>query len=106
MNTTPHPYAALVAAIEAIVDAKVSARLQQAGHTTPGPRSIRTARGVDLPTLAAKSGISKATISRLERGEIRQPKIETLNALARALGVSEQEYRQSVATLLQATEAA
>jgi DNA-binding XRE family transcriptional regulator len=100
-SVTPHPYRALIDALEVIIDAKVSARLQQAGHGTPDPRSLRISRGVDLPTLASKSGISKATLSRLERGLIKQPTVDTMNRAARGLGIPEITYRESIAAMLQ-----
>jgi hypothetical protein len=61
--TTParHPAGELLAALTHYIDS-ISARLQQSGHGTPNPRALRIGRGIDLPVLAAKSGISKATI--------------------------------------------
>ena len=43
--------------------------------------------GLTQETLAAKSGVSRVTIARLEAGE-QDPHYETLLALARGLGVS------------------
>src|SRR3954468_4971452 len=50
-----------------------------------GPRlkRLRTRRGVTLTELAAKTGISKSTLSRLENGE-RKPSLELLLPLAEA----------------------
>src|SRR3954453_7834009 len=50
-----------------------------------GPRlkRLRTHRGVTLTELAAKTGISKSTLSRLESGQ-RKPSLELLLPLAEA----------------------
>lgn len=47
----------------------------------------RQLRGMTLSELARESGVSKGTISRLERGEIRSPRVETVERVAEALGV-------------------
>jgi transcriptional regulator with XRE-family HTH domain len=49
----------------------------------PRLRSIRTRRGVTLTALAAQTGISKSTLSRLESGQ-RRPSLELLLPLAEA----------------------
>jgi transcriptional regulator with XRE-family HTH domain len=49
-------------------------------------RALRAARGMSLGDLAAASGTGKATLSRLEAGQA-NPTVETLYALADALGV-------------------
>ncbi len=49
-------------------------------------RSLRLARGMSLNELAAASGTGKATLSRIEQAEA-NPTVETLYALADALGV-------------------
>ena len=50
-----------------------------------GPRlkRLRTHRGVSLTELAAQTGISKSTLSRLESGQ-RKPSLELLLPLAQA----------------------
>src|SRR5262249_17841 len=48
-------------------------------------REIREARGLTLEALAAKCGIAKPNLSRLENDKLR-PTIETLSAVAAALG--------------------
>jgi transcriptional regulator with XRE-family HTH domain len=50
-----------------------------------GPRlkALRTRRGITLTALAAKTGISKSTLSRLETGQ-RKPSLELLLPLAEA----------------------
>jgi len=52
----------------------------------PRLRSIRTKRDVTLTELAAKTGISKSTLSRLEAGQ-RKPSLELLLPIAEAFGV-------------------
>lgn len=56
--------------------------------TAVGPRlrALRRARGVTLADLAATTGISESTLSRLESGQ-RRPNLELLLPLARAHGV-------------------
>jgi transcriptional regulator with XRE-family HTH domain len=49
----------------------------------PRLRRLRTRRGVTLTELAAQTGISKSTLSRLESGQ-RKPSLELLLPLARA----------------------
>ena len=52
----------------------------------PRLRRIRTRRGVTLTQLAAETGISKSTLSRLESGQ-RRPSLELLLPLAQAYQV-------------------
>lgn len=52
----------------------------------PRLRRLRQRRGVTLTALAAKTGISKSTLSRLESGQ-RRPSLELLLPLAEAHGV-------------------
>jgi transcriptional regulator with XRE-family HTH domain len=52
----------------------------------PRLRSIRTKRDVTLTELAATTGISKSTLSRLEAGQ-RKPSLELLLPIAEAFGV-------------------
>jgi transcriptional regulator with XRE-family HTH domain len=49
-------------------------------------RTLRIDRGITLQELAAKSGISRATLSRIENGEV-SPTAETLGRLASAFAV-------------------
>jgi transcriptional regulator with XRE-family HTH domain len=53
----------------------------------PRLRSLRQERGMTLAELAAETGISTSTLSRLESGE-RRPALELLLPLARAYGVT------------------
>ena len=52
----------------------------------PRLRRLRTQRGVTLTALAATTGISKSTLSRLESGQ-RKPSLELLLPIAEAHGV-------------------
>jgi transcriptional regulator with XRE-family HTH domain len=60
--------------------ADVAAVLAEVG---PRLRRLRTHRGVTLTELAAKTGISKSTLSRLETGQ-RKPSLELLLPIAHA----------------------
>lgn len=51
-------------------------------------RTLRKVRGLSQPELAAKVGISPRTIARLEAGQVADPSINHVRALARALGVT------------------
>jgi transcriptional regulator with XRE-family HTH domain len=48
-------------------------------------RSARKRRRMDQETLAERSGVDQSTVSRLERGGIKKPTPETVDALERAL---------------------
>lgn len=63
--------------------AAIAAALDQVGLRL---RQVRTQRGVTLTHVAAVTGISKSTLSRLENGE-RRPSLELLLPLARAYQV-------------------
>lgn len=56
------------------------------GAVAANVRALRSARGFSLGELASVSGIGKATLSRIEAGQ-GNPTVETLFALADALGV-------------------
>jgi transcriptional regulator with XRE-family HTH domain len=49
---------------------------------------IRKRKGWSQEKLAVESGVSYNTIIKLERGGIKNPKIETVIKLANALGIS------------------
>jgi transcriptional regulator with XRE-family HTH domain len=51
-------------------------------------RIIRIARGMTTEALAAKSGLSTRTISKIERGHTTSPNLRTLRKLERVLGVA------------------
>jgi DNA-binding XRE family transcriptional regulator len=50
-------------------------------------RHLREAAGLSVYELAKRTGINRSTLLRLESGEHRTPHGETLNVLARVLGV-------------------
>ena len=93
----------ILAGITLLIDQRVKAQLQALGITqsAPDPRAIRQAKGLSVAEIAAKSGLSTAVISKIECGRSKRPAADTLNAIARALGVSESDYRASVAALIQ-----
>jgi len=77
--------------VRAFVDPEYRERAQEEGRRGRrllGERLARLRReaGLSQEALAAKSGISRVTIARLEAGE-RDPHYETLRALAQGLGV-------------------
>lgn len=47
---------------------------------------LRDARGLASGTLAARCGLSRAYLWKLERGEVENPGVATLDRIARALG--------------------
>lgn len=51
-------------------------------------RVKREEKGLTQAELAAKSGLTQATISRIESGEVRQLKSDAIKALAQSLGVT------------------
>ncbi|MGG5358578.1 MULTISPECIES: helix-turn-helix domain-containing protein [unclassified Enterococcus] len=51
-------------------------------------KKLRTSKGLGVNQLAIKSGVSASQISRFEKGERKDPTLETLKKLASALGVS------------------
>jgi transcriptional regulator with XRE-family HTH domain len=61
----------------------IAAALDQVG---PRLKRVRTQRGITLTALAAATGISKSTLSRLETGQ-RRPSLELLLPLAQAYHV-------------------
>ena len=63
-------------------------------------RELRLARGMSLRQLASRIGMSHATIQKLEKGSIPDPGIETVLALAGALGVAPNELQQGEAVVL------
>ena len=55
---------------------------------------VRNEKGVSLNQLAAKTGIGKATLWRMENGEV-SPRINALERIARALGVKVEDLYES-----------
>ncbi len=97
MTTLPGPQA--LESLKLFIESIVDQRLQTSGvvRAAPGPREIRIAAGLEIRRLAEISGVSAPTISRLENFKIKNPSPATMNALARALGISEREYRTAFA---------
>ena len=69
-----------------VVDDTEAAIAATLDHVGPRLKRIRTQRGVTLTSLAATTGISKSTLSRLETGQ-RRPSLEVLLPLAQAYHV-------------------
>jgi transcriptional regulator with XRE-family HTH domain len=55
-------------------------------------RRARTRAGLSVRALATKSGLTAATVSRLETGHIESPRPEHLQRLARALDVDVEDF--------------
>ncbi|WP_344569002.1 helix-turn-helix transcriptional regulator [Streptomyces axinellae] len=51
-------------------------------------RAIREARKVSLRELAALTGLDRGYLSRIERGQVREPAVDRVLSIATALGVS------------------
>jgi transcriptional regulator with XRE-family HTH domain len=51
-------------------------------------RELRTAAGLTQQQLAVKAGLSMSAVAHLEGGRIPDPRVSTLLALAKALGVT------------------
>lgn len=49
-------------------------------------RAMRTARGMSLFDLAMESGVTTQAISLIENGNTKNPRVDTLQSLARGLG--------------------
>ncbi len=56
-------------------------------------RKYRAAAGLTQAALAGKAGLSEQAVSMLERGSRRRPRIETIQALATALGLTDAEIK-------------
>ena len=54
-------------------------------------RHIRENKGISQGDIMRKTGIERSYISRIERGEIRYPRLSTIKKIAMALGVSVEE---------------
>ncbi|MFC0278137.1 helix-turn-helix domain-containing protein [Enterococcus devriesei] len=51
-------------------------------------KSLRLSKGLGVNQLALKSGVSASQISRFEKGERKDPTLDTVKKLSKALGVS------------------
>lgn len=58
-------------------------------------RSLRVLRKLTQPELAARAGISLSLLAKLEQGQTNNPRLDTLRALAKALGVTLDELAGS-----------
>lgn len=59
---------------------------------------LRTGAGVTLQDLSNRAGVSISVLSKLESGKIADPRISTVFALARALGVAGEELVREAET--------
>ena len=60
---------------------------EDAGHIGPRLKQLREAHGLTQQELAAAAGLSVSIVFQIEQGRQTNPKIATLLALSRALGV-------------------
>lgn len=60
-------------------------------------RAARLAQGLKQGELAERAGIDQATVSRIERNRQDNPTVETIERLARALGISASQLLQEEA---------
>lgn len=51
-------------------------------------KALRESKGLGVNQLALKAGVNASSISRLEKGERKDPTLETVKKLSKALGVS------------------
>lgn len=102
LSPAPHPNAAIADAIVTIVRTEVAKEIERLGLCPANllPHELRVRAGMKLRDLAARSGISHVTISNIENGKIRDPRPETIDAIARGLGVAESVYRSAVVQML------
>ena len=54
-------------------------------------RELRREQGMTVDALASKSGVSRATIWKLEKSDVKNVSIGTLQKIAKALGVRTEE---------------
>lgn len=66
-------------------------------HAGEAIRYHRGKAGLTQEQLAERAGVSPTTVVNLENGEIRRPRVTTLQNLATALGVDPQEFLRWVA---------
>lgn len=59
-------------------------------------RQLRTARGMTQEALARAAGLTLSTVSRIEKGTIKEPSRGTVRALAAALGVPAEDLEREV----------
>jgi len=68
-------------------------------------RKLRLEAGLSIKDLEASSGVSRAGISRIERGEKKLPTPGTLNRLAEGLGIDASELFQAAGYTTSGAEA-
>jgi transcriptional regulator with XRE-family HTH domain len=56
-----------------------------------GLKRLRTSRGFTQQQLAVAAGLSVAAVAQIERGRNHHPRVDTMLALAKALGVTVDE---------------
>lgn len=61
-------------------------------------RSARDAKGLTIEDLAHSAGLTKDHLGKLERGEQKNPKFSTIEALAKALDIQPAELQYGIAT--------
>lgn len=62
-------------------------------------KKIRLEKGISQGDIFRKTGLERAYISRLENGNVLDPRISTVIILARALGVSIDEFTKEMLCL-------
>lgn len=67
---------------------KVDPRYELGGYV----RKLREARGLSQADLAHRAELDVSSISKLERGTYRSPRVRTIMAIARALRINESEF--------------
>lgn len=83
--------------LERLIDLRVETILRARGLVTASPdcRQIRIEKGLTIQDLASRAGISHVALGKIESGKTKNPAPETLNSIARALGVPEVTYRSA-----------
>lgn len=64
-------------------------------------RSLREKNNLTLKDLSDKSGVGQSTISDIETGNSKSPRMNTLSKLAKALGVSINDFFDSDETIIE-----
>ena len=59
-------------------------------------RVLRTEKGINLPELAEKAGVSKGFLSQLENDEEANPSLDSLNKFIKEMGLSKAETQPSL----------
>ena len=67
-------------------------------------KDLRQQQSLNQKDLSDRSGVSQATISRIETGRVRQPGSSALKGLADALGVSADSLMDDTAHLAESTK--